>query len=136
MPVVAGKVSIHNASSGTTHDLAGFYGSVASGATDGYVPLGPQRIVDTRQSIGLEGRTLTGQLNPREKVALLPASQRTGCPGGCPAATAAVLNLTVTRPSAAGVLTVYPETGAAPRTSTSWPGRRPPTWRSCGPGRA
>ncbi|WP_446211764.1 right-handed parallel beta-helix repeat-containing protein [Micromonospora sp. IBSANI012] len=122
VPVVAGKVSIHNASSGTTHvvaDLAGFYGSAAAGATDGYVPLGPQRIVDTRQSIGLEGRTSTGQLTPAEKVALVPASQRTGCPGGCPAATAAVLNLTVARPSAAGVLTVYPETGAAPPTASN-----------------
>ncbi|MEU4713110.1 right-handed parallel beta-helix repeat-containing protein [Micromonospora purpureochromogenes] len=122
VPVVAGKVSIHNASSGTTHviaDLAGYYGSAASGAVDGYVPLDPYRIVDTRASIGLDGRGYGGPLQPYEKVGFLPWYVQTACPATCATPTAAVFNMTATRPSAPGVLTAYPRTGAAPPTASN-----------------
>ncbi|MEV0721216.1 hypothetical protein AB0I37_00365 [Micromonospora purpureochromogenes] len=122
VPVVAGKVSIHNSSSGTTHviaDLAGYYGSAASGAVDGYVPLDPYRIVDTRASIGLDGRGYGGPLQPYEKVGFLPRYVQTACPATCAKPTAAVFNMTATRPSAPGVLTAYPRTGAAPPTASN-----------------
>ncbi|MEH0824846.1 MULTISPECIES: hypothetical protein [unclassified Micromonospora] len=122
VPVVGGKVSIHNASSGSTHviaDLAGYYGSAASGATDGYVPVDPHRIVDTRASIGLDGRGYGGPLQPYEKVAFLPWYVQTACPATCATPTAAVFNTTVTRPTSPGVLTAYPRTDAAPPTASN-----------------
>ncbi|MEU5789141.1 hypothetical protein ABZ754_15610 [Micromonospora purpureochromogenes] len=118
VPVVAGKAMIRNASSGTTHvvaDLAGYFGSAASGANQTYVPHGPHRIADSRNRTGW----IKPYDGPFTKYATASAdvlvSQQ--CDGGCPAPTAAVLNLTVTAPTAAGVLTAYPAGQAAPTAS-------------------
>ncbi|MFC8615619.1 right-handed parallel beta-helix repeat-containing protein [Micromonospora purpureochromogenes] len=118
VPVVAGKVMIRNASSGTTHvvaDLAGYFGSAASGANQVYVPYGPTRIADTRDDSGWI-KVVAGQLSRYQKAPFAVKSE-TGCSGECPRPTAAVLNLTVTAPTAAGVLTAYPADEAAPTAS-------------------
>ncbi|WP_157745815.1 NosD domain-containing protein [Micromonospora purpureochromogenes] len=118
VPVVAGKVMIRNASSGTTHvvaDLAGYFGSAASGANQVYVPYGPTRIADTRDDSGWI-KVVSGQLSRYQKAPFAVKSE-TGCDFECPRPTAAVLNLTVTAPTAAGVLTAYPAGEAAPTAS-------------------
>ncbi|MEH0824851.1 MULTISPECIES: right-handed parallel beta-helix repeat-containing protein [unclassified Micromonospora] len=117
VPVVAGKVLIRNASSGTTHvvaDLAGYFGSAASGATQSFVPLNPVRVADTRTAVGWNpAGPMTGYAYAR----FWPTSIQTPCYWACPKPTAAVLNLTVTQPTAAGVLTAYPYGEEAPAAS-------------------
>ncbi|MEH0820951.1 MULTISPECIES: right-handed parallel beta-helix repeat-containing protein [unclassified Micromonospora] len=121
VPVVAGRVMIRNASAGTTHvvaDLAGYFGSAASGADQSFVPRWPSRVADTRNGLGWEGRSVAKPLSPRESDRFTPVSEPwEWCDGGCPPATAAVLNLTVTTPAAAGVLTAHPADAAAPTAS-------------------
>ncbi|MEU7923171.1 right-handed parallel beta-helix repeat-containing protein [Micromonospora zamorensis] len=122
VPVVGGKVALRNASSGTTHviaDLAGYFGSAASGATQSYVPYAT-RIADSRSGTGLIGRTA----GPIEKqgVANVRAPYYTtqsiySCMPSCPTPTAMVANLTVTAPTTAGVLTAYPYLEARPAAS-------------------
>ncbi|MDG4761524.1 right-handed parallel beta-helix repeat-containing protein [Micromonospora sp. WMMD710] len=122
VPVTGGRVSIHNESSGSTHvvaDLAGYFGSASSGAADSYVPMSPARIVDTRQGSGLLDRWERAPLQPREDVRFLPWFRDADCVDGCPAATAAVVNLTATEPTTPGVLTAYPATGTAPPTASN-----------------
>ncbi|MBM0234044.1 right-handed parallel beta-helix repeat-containing protein [Micromonospora sp. STR1_7] len=122
VPVTGGRVSIHNESSGSTHvvaDLAGYFGSAASGAADSYVPMPPSRLVDTRQGVGLLDRSVYGPLQPREDARFLPGFQGTGCLAGCPQATAAVLNLTATEPTTPGLLTAYPAAETAPPTASN-----------------
>ncbi|MGB2569266.1 DUF1565 domain-containing protein [Micromonospora citrea] len=119
VPVVDGRVSIHNASSGSTHvvaDLAGFYASTASGATDAYVPYGPTRIVDTRTDTGLIYRNVHGALEAGEGGIFRPDFLLHNC-WECPEPTGAVLNVTVTAPSAPGFLTVYPHATDMPNAS-------------------
>ncbi|MDG4835637.1 DUF1565 domain-containing protein [Micromonospora sp. WMMD967] len=107
VPVVNGRLVIQNVSSGTTHvlaDLAGWYGS---GATDGFVPYGPRRILDTRSGAGGSRLASFSSLN-------LPVPYLD--PNGndtAPKPTALVANLTVTGPTAAGVLIAQPR-GEAP----------------------
>ncbi|MEV4491732.1 hypothetical protein AB0K04_16630 [Micromonospora coxensis] len=118
VPVVAGKAMIRNASSGTTHvvaDLAGYFGSAASGADQTYVPHGPHRIADSRNRTGWT-KPYDGPFTRYEKASagVLVDIQ---CEGPCPAPTAVVLNLTVAAPTAAGVLTVYPAGQGAPTAS-------------------
>ncbi|MFC0503947.1 right-handed parallel beta-helix repeat-containing protein [Micromonospora costi] len=113
VPVVAGRALIRNASSGTTHvvaDLAGWFGSAASGATQSYVPFGPNRIADSRTGTGFVGRG-AGPVEPRGEATVeawyLKEFDGFRC-DACPTPAAVVANLTVTAPSAAGVLTAYP----------------------------
>ncbi|MFG2101610.1 right-handed parallel beta-helix repeat-containing protein [Micromonospora echinaurantiaca] len=100
VPVVAGKVDIRNASSGATHviaDLAGWFGP--SGRLS-YVPKNPARILDTRYGIGAPNRR-NAPLAPHETISVYPL------------VSAVVANLTVTAPTAAGVLIAHP--GGEPR---------------------
>ncbi|MEV0217453.1 right-handed parallel beta-helix repeat-containing protein [Micromonospora sp. NPDC050695] len=123
VPVVGGKVAIRNVSSGTTHvvaDLAGYFGSAASGATQSYVPYGPSRIADSRTGDGLIDRTA----GPLEKQAVASveawyykAFDGADCGSDCPAPTAVVANLTVTAPTTAGVLTAFPHRTTPPTAS-------------------
>ncbi|WP_410814711.1 right-handed parallel beta-helix repeat-containing protein [Micromonospora sp. 067-2] len=112
--VVDGRVAIRNASSGTTHvvaDLAGYFGSAASGATQTYVPFGPARSADSRTGDGLIGRAagpLEKQAVASVKAWYYKAFDGGGCGSDCPEPTAVVANLTVTAPTSAGVLTGYP----------------------------
>ncbi|MDH6461540.1 hypothetical protein M2302_001710 [Micromonospora sp. A200] len=116
VPVVNGRVSIHNQSSGTTHvvaDLAGWFSPVA---TQTFVPITPTRIVDTRNGTGLPGRGSV-PLSARETVRFQPFLSGENCLPACPAPTALVGNLTVTGPTAPGVLIAYP--GGQPRPTAS-----------------
>lgn len=82
---------------GSTHvviDVEGWFGSASWGAGTRYTPLVPWRLIDTR-SVGIgPGRTLS-----------LAVAGQGGVPAG---ATAVVLNVTVTDPTAGGWLTVSP----------------------------
>ncbi|WP_063772009.1 beta strand repeat-containing protein [Kitasatospora mediocidica] len=82
------------------HDLSG-----------AFVPAGPTRLLDTRDGTGTHGLVKPVGNNPL----LLDVSQVTGNPSVTP--TAVVLNVTVTSPTSAGFLTVYPYGGNVPGTS-------------------
>lgn len=97
-----GSVSIFNLS-GTTHLVVDYQGSFDGVTT----PIFPQRIVDTRLGIG------GGRLGEGEERAVTIAGTL-GIPGFAPEV---ALNITVTNPSAAGYLTVWP--ADTPRPSTS-----------------
>jgi hypothetical protein len=77
--------------------------------TAGFVALPPARIMDTRGNLGA-----TGPVGPAKTVSLQVDGE-----GGVPASgvTAVVLNVTVTGPTAAGYVTVYPDGGSRPTTS-------------------
>lgn len=117
VPVVAGKIMIRNASSGTTHviaDLAGYFGSTASGADQTYVPW-EGRIADSRDNSGWLRVVSPGPFQARaEGGAPLCVNW---CGSRNVPVTAGVLNLTVTAPKAAGVLTAYPRGTARPTAS-------------------
>ncbi|KAB1936983.1 hypothetical protein F8271_20440 [Micromonospora sp. ALFpr18c] len=118
VPVVAGKVMIRNVSSGTTHvvaDLAGYFGSAASGADQTYVP-SERRVADSRDDSGWL-RTVSPGPFAAFAVGGAPILSDVWCGTGCPLVTAGVLNLTVTAPAAAGVLTAYPRGTARPTAS-------------------
>ncbi|MEV1153782.1 right-handed parallel beta-helix repeat-containing protein [Micromonospora chokoriensis] len=100
VPVVNGKVSIQNVSSGRTHVVADLSGWFGGGATDVFVPFGPTRIYDTRDGEGALGPNGWGALTVPY---LDPRGDQTA-----PQPTALVANLTVTAPTRAGVLTIHP----------------------------
>ncbi|SCE72433.1 Right handed beta helix region [Micromonospora viridifaciens] len=94
-----GAVSFRHTGSGTVHlvaDLQGFY--AASGS--GFAPAAPVRVLDTREGAGPMPANSTRTLDLSGRV---PAN-----------ATAAVLNVTVTKPTASGVLTLFPAGSAVP----------------------
>jgi hypothetical protein len=103
-----GSISVYN-NNGQTNavaDLMGYFtpGTAAGSTLDTGVPT---RVLDTRGAIGVGTTTPVG---PNSSVTLtLP-----GLPAGT---TAVILNVTVTDPTTAGFLTVYPGAGAAPSTS-------------------
>ncbi|MFD9123421.1 right-handed parallel beta-helix repeat-containing protein [Kitasatospora sp. NPDC059571] len=74
-----------------------------------FTAYGPTRVLDTRSGIGA----------PQQKVAPFGTVRlKVGGNGGIPQnATAVVLNLTATSPTAAGFVTAYPHGGARPTTS-------------------
>lgn len=95
----------------TTHliaDLAAWY---AVGEDDGFRELPPERLLDTREPIGVPsaGKVLSGQT-----VALRVAGR-----GGVPAsgATAVTMNVTVTEAEGEGFVTVYPCDAPRPEAS-------------------
>jgi hypothetical protein len=102
--VTDGKVDFFNNSPGTVHivaDLAGYFSYDATASR--YTPVNPARVLDTRAAIGV---STTTAVQPYQTVPLQIAGA-----GGVPATgvTAVELNVTVTQPSASGVLTVYPD---------------------------
>ncbi|WP_446211765.1 hypothetical protein [Micromonospora sp. IBSANI012] len=116
VPVVNGRVSIHNQSSGATHVVADLAGWFSPDATQTFVPITPTRIVDTRNGTGLPGRGSV-PLAARETVRFQPFLSGENCLPACPTPTALVGNLTVTGPTAPGVLIAYP--GGQPRPTAS-----------------
>ncbi|MFH9353901.1 hypothetical protein ACH4J0_33215, partial [Kitasatospora sp. NPDC017646] len=110
LPVKDGKVSFYNASGGTVHlvaDLAGYY------ATEGkltYRPVGPIRVVDTRELTYWETGTRPAGTVPAWGTLDIPV-------GDLPNIAAVTLNVTVTEPGAEGHLTVYPHGDPAPDAS-------------------
>ncbi|HEV7708435.1 MAG TPA: hypothetical protein VGP16_09600 [Asanoa sp.] len=107
VPVGFGHVNLSNASAGTTHvvaDIAGYYGNTGSGLT---TPT-PARVLDTRAAVGVPGTTPIG---PNGKVTVDVSAR---VPAGT---TAAVLNLTVTKPTTSGHITAFPPGAAVPTAS-------------------
>lgn len=101
-----GKVSIRN-NSGTVHVIADVFGHYAASG-DLFTGAQPDRILDTRDGTGLTGAFTGGQSRD------LPVSGAGGVPGD---ATAVVLNVTVTRGTAASHLTISPFGETPPLTS-------------------
>ena len=104
-----GQVSIFN-SAGSTHviaDVVGYF-STAGGT---FVPVSPQRIVDSRYGIGVG---VGGALGPGTSNDVFVA----GVGPIPPNATAAVVNVTSTDATAASFITVWPTNTAMPTAST------------------
>lgn len=97
VPVVNGKVQIHEAGQGAVHviaDLAGYYGS---SATDYYIPYQPLRLTDTRNGTGNTSPAVALRIeNLQESAVTTYVSDD------------AVYNLTETQPTSGGFLTLYP----------------------------
>ena len=88
--------------SASTHLVADIAAWYSVGATQGYHELAPQRILDTREPIGVAtaGKLLGGQ------TLTLQVADRGGVPGS--GALAVTMNVTVTEPDTAGFVTIYP----------------------------
>lgn len=101
-----GRINIRN-QSGETHVLGDVVGYFGSGG-DRYGALRPSRVLDSRTGNGLSGTWAAGQTRDLQVVSR----------GGVPAdATAVVLNVTVTNPSAASDLRLWPTGEAQPNVS-------------------
>ena len=108
-----GRVALTNASAGTTQllaDVSGYYLAGATSVRGTYVPLTPRRVLDTRRALGI-----STALPPRSSAVLAVAGT-----GGIPSsgAEAIVLNVTATRPTRGGYLTLYPTGSPRPKAST------------------
>jgi outer membrane protein assembly factor BamB len=106
-----GKVTVFNCC-GFTHiifDVVGWYGGAG---TDGtlFRSLSPARILDTRVGVGYSGHIGHNGFIPVD----VTNTYGSGVPEG---AKAVVLNTTVTQPTAAGYITVYPSDAARPNAS-------------------
>ncbi|MCO1596190.1 right-handed parallel beta-helix repeat-containing protein [Micromonospora sp. RHAY321] len=121
VPLVAGKAMIRNASSGTTHvvaDVAGYFAAPSYGVADQtYVPYGSYRIADSRGLSGWDRPFYNEPFHAGEKATVSARHDGEFCEDDCPTPRAAVVNVTVTDPTTAGVLAVYPP-GGTPSTST------------------
>ncbi|MCE6998442.1 PKD domain-containing protein [Saccharothrix sp. S26] len=108
-----GHVDLYNGSPGTVDviaDVAGYFTKAAS--AEGFTPIRPQRLLDTRTGLGMP--------SPRPIAAGETFSQRVAghYTGGVPSyATAALVNITVADPRAAGHLTAFPAGTPNPQTS-------------------
>ena len=104
-------ITFTNTGKGTVHVVADLQGYYAATAPDGYTTVGPTRILDTRNAIGVTGKKPLGY----QSVLSLPVSGEHGVPAN---ARAVVLNVTVTQPTGNGYLTVYPDGQARPGVSS------------------
>ena len=104
-----GRVRLYNGSGGTVHlivDAAGYFFAGEPVAAGSFGALTPQRILDTRTSTAIAGRTSR----------ILTTSGTGGVPAG--SQIPVVLNVTVTRPAAGGYLTVYCDGSVRPAVSS------------------
>jgi len=113
-----GKVDFYNGSSGTVQLIADVSGWFAGGnpvSVGGLTMLAPIRLMDTRSGLGATGPVQGVQAAPGNTVSLQVDGE-----GGVPASGvgAVILNVTVTQPTAAGFITVYPDDRAFPQTSS------------------
>ncbi len=111
VPVVDGKVDLHNGSGGTVDLLADITGYYSAAGTGGSLlqAVTPVRVLDTRSGTGGAGGTVV----PRGGITLNVSD----LPGAPSTLTAVVLNVTVTAPQQAGFLSVYPDGQALPNVS-------------------
>ncbi len=108
----SGQVSIFN-SSGNTHVVADVVGYFSSSGTGSFVPLSPQRIVDSRMGIG---RGVSGPLGQGQSINIDVAGVGTG---GVPrGATAAIVNVTAVNSTVPAYITVWPAGAPMPTAST------------------
>jgi hypothetical protein len=107
-----GQVDFYNGSGGTVQIVADVSGWLASGgpAAGGLGALTPDRMLDTRYGTGVP----VGPVGGGQTISLPVLGQ-----GGVPSSgvAAVVLNVTVTQPTAAGYLTVYPDGLTRPTSS-------------------
>ncbi len=110
VPVVNGKVSFYNnaGSLDLIADITGYFTSDGQGSS--HVNLGPKRVMDTRQGLGVP----KAQVGPAGVVTLQVAGVNDVPAEGV---TAVVLNVTATRVSATSYVSVYPD--GTTRTSAS-----------------
>lgn len=97
-----GRVSIFNGvgSTDVIVDVSGYFSTFGGEAGSRFHPVAPERIIDTRNAIGLPRSPLTDR--PVEAV----VTSDWGVPSS--GVTAVVVNVTVTNPTQDGYLTVYP----------------------------
>src|SRR5450631_2277679 len=108
-----GKVALYNGSAGTTQlvaDVFGYYLSGTPSVPGAYGSLTPTRLLDTRTGLG----AAKAPVGPGAAVHLQVLGR-----GGVPAAgvSAVVLNVTVTGPTASGVVSVYADQTTRPTAS-------------------
>ncbi|GAA1145145.1 hypothetical protein F4556_002889 [Kitasatospora gansuensis] len=103
VPVVDGKVSFYNGSGGTVHVIADVAGYYSAQGHDAYRPKQPGRMLDTRVDSHGPCRTIptrpAAAVRPGETLELGVCWQNF---------TSVTMNVTVTEPTAAGFLTVFP----------------------------
>jgi starvation-inducible outer membrane lipoprotein len=108
-----GRVALTNESNGTLHliaDISGFFEPGSPVAAGAFGAVSPTRVLDTRIGLGA-GRVAV----PAHGTVLLQVADTGSVPA---AASAVVVNVTVTSPGAAGDINAYPAGAAAPRSST------------------
>jgi hypothetical protein len=105
-----GDIDLYNGGSGTIDVVGDVAGYFVTAQADGYRPLTPTRLLDTRTGVGGHDAPLT----PADPVRLKVAGV-----GGVPADAKAVqVNLTVAAPSLPSYVTAYPDGGTKPATSS------------------
>lgn len=104
-----GCIDVYN-SHGETHCLVDVFGYFVAGGGDRFTAVTPSRLFDTRTGVG----TRAGALGHMEAMDV-QVSGNAGVPSS--GASAVVLNVTVTQPSAPGFLSVSPTGGSVPDTS-------------------
>ncbi|WP_051951052.1 N-acetylmuramoyl-L-alanine amidase [Actinacidiphila yeochonensis] len=112
VPVTDGKVDLRNAlgSVNLLADVVGYY--TASDAGSRFDPVGPTRIMDTRNGTGVA----KAPVRAGTSVALQVTGGSTGIPAS--GVKAVVMNVTAVRPTTGGYLSVYPDGSARPATSS------------------
>ena len=108
-----GKVDLYNGSGGTVHliaDVSGYFTNGGSSSNGSFTPLTPARLLDTRNGTGAPKAPVSsgGTIS-------LAVEGQSGVPST--GVSAVVLNVTVTQPSAAGYVTVYPDGSTRPLAS-------------------
>lgn len=107
-----GKIDFYNGSTGTVSvvaDLEGYYAPWTNNGSFSYLPVAPVRVLDTRAGVN------PAPIAPFGTMHLNDAINMNGAPPGN--ATGAVMNVTVTGPTAGGFLTVYPDHQSPPTAS-------------------
>jgi hypothetical protein len=114
VPLVDGKIVLHNGSGGTVDfvaDLVGYYNNF--GTASAYVPTTQTRVLDTRDGTGTSGRI--AKIGAKQHIKVQIAGRYGVVATG---ATAAGLNITAVSPAAHGFLSVYPDSATVPTASS------------------
>lgn len=110
-----GEVTLVNGSSASVHlvvDVAGYFVGGMPSVGGAFTPVVPARVLDTRNGVGTDDQAPT--VVPGDGAISFDVAGEGGIPEG---AAAAVLNVTVTRTSAPGHITAYPEGAEKPLAS-------------------
>ena len=106
------SVTLYNSGSGTVQVIADMSGFFADDSTDGYQPISPARLMDTRSGVG-------GSFGPLTSAQPDVLSVAGADDGAIPSSgvTAVAVNLTLAQTSGVGQVTAYPDGTAEPGTS-------------------
>lgn len=111
-----GKFDLHNTSSGTVQLVADLEGCYSTTLGDAFVPVKPYRALDTRNATG-QLVTNEGPALPDETAYWYSVEENPAGSNNPIAPAAAVMNVTVTQPTANGVITAYPQGSNLPTAS-------------------